>query len=263
MKRYLLIAAALALLTTAAQAEPLMPPLPPGIKPTMEYFKSAAARGAIHATYAAQNAPQEATAFVNRDCKLWAAAQPTGVIPGALPPDLLAKLQQKDFARNFETCERQKQLGKEQVAAQEAQARAQAALDAQQAAQREAERRAASERQIAAQEEAARQAAEAAKPINRLYRGYQYYAHIKFCNEVREGYLVKYVNDVELERAEIAIKAIVAQTTKEDAAIDTDDVWKKALKAVVGQYAEADVCKNSLVQLFKMSPQPVYQIAKP
>ena len=185
--------------------------------------------------------------------------QPTGVIPGALPPDLLAKLQQKDFARNFETCERQKQLGKEQVAAQEAQA----ALDARQAAQREAERRAASERQIAAQEEAARQAAEAAKPINRLYRGYQYYAHIKFCNEVREGYLVKYVNDVELERAEIAIKAIVAQTTKEDAAIDTDDVWKKALKAVVGQYAEADVCKNSLVQLFKMSPQPVYQIAKP
>ena len=57
MKRYLLIAAALALLTTAASG-PLMPPLPPGIKPTMEYFKSAAARGAIHATDAAQNAPK-------------------------------------------------------------------------------------------------------------------------------------------------------------------------------------------------------------
>jgi hypothetical protein len=261
MKKYLITAAAFALLTTAAQAETLMPPLPPGVKPTMEYFKSAAARGALHAQARMQQ--EDAIAFVNRDCNQWAAAQPTGVTPGALPPDLLAKLQQKDYARNFETCERQKQLGKEQVAAQEAQARAQAALDAQQAAQREAERRAASERQIAAQEEAARQAAEAAKPINRLYRGYQYYAHIKFCNEVREGYLVKYVNDVELERAEIAIKAIVAQTTKEDAAIDTDDVWKKALKAVVGQYAEADVCKNSLVQLFKMSPQPVYQIAKP
>ena len=181
---------------------------------------------------------QDPTAFVNLECEKWAAAQPTGVTPGALPPDLLAKLQQQDFARNLETCERQKQLGKEQVAAKEAQAQTQAALDAQQAAQREAERRTAAERQIAAQEEAARQAAEAAKPINRLFRGYQYYAHVKFCNDVREGYLVKYVNDVELERAEIAIKAIVAQTTKEDATIDTDDVWKKALKAVAGQFAE-------------------------
>jgi hypothetical protein len=260
MKR-LLTAAALALMTTAAHAEALMPPLPPGMKPTPEYFKSAAIRGGLHAN--ARFATQQPTAFVNRDCKLWATAQPTGVIPGALPPDLMKELEKRDFATHFETCERLKQLGKEQIAAQATQAQRQAEYEAQQAAQQEAERRAASERQIAAQEEAARQAAEAAKPINRLYRGYQYYAHIKFCNEVREGYLVKYVNDVELERAEIAIKAIVAQTTKEDAAIDTDDVWKKALKAVVGQYAEIEVCKASLIQLFKLSPQPVYQIAKP
>ena len=114
------------------------------------------------------------------------------------------------------------------------------------------------------QEEAAKQQAIIdAKPVNRLFRGYQYYAHVKFCNQVREGYLVKYVNDLEMERAEKAIKALVDKTTAEDTSIDTDYVWKEALKAVKGKYANDVLCRNSLVELFNLSPEPVYPITKP
>jgi hypothetical protein len=226
MKRSLFAAAALTLLTTAAQA---------------------------------QVSQEDPIAFANRDCNQWAAVQDLHVTPGSLSPVILKKLRQKEFASNLQYCETRKQFGKEKLAAKEAADRQAVAL----AAQRREQERVEAVRQEHQQEEARAQAIEAAKPINRLYRGYQYYAHVKFCNEVREGHLVKYVNDVEMERAETAIKAVVEQTTKEDASIDTDDIWKKALKAVSGRYAEIEVCKASLIQLFKLSPQPVYQIAKP
>src|SRR4051794_35024494 len=44
----------------------LMPPLPPGMKPTPEYFKSAAVRGGLRANSAARNG--QAIDFLDRDC---------------------------------------------------------------------------------------------------------------------------------------------------------------------------------------------------
>jgi Skp family chaperone for outer membrane proteins len=102
-----------------------------------------------------------------------------------------------------------------------------------------------------------------AKPSTRLYRGYQRYAFVKFCNDVRQGYAVQYVNDVELERAGKVIKALAAQTSAEDASIDTDDLWKQTLRSLEGKSAHDVMCKNTLIALFNMSPTPVYQIAKP
>jgi hypothetical protein len=100
-------------------------------------------------------------------------------------------------------------------------------------------------------------------PTNRLFNSYRLYAYVKFCNDVRQGYLVQYINDLELDRADKAIKAVVAQITKEDTSINTDDIWEKALRSLAGRYAEDAVCRNALNQLFKMSPEPVYTIPKP
>ena len=41
------------------------------------------------------------------------------------------------------------------------------------------------------------------------------YIFVKFCNEVRQGYAVVHVNDVELDRARTAIKAIEAKLVVE------------------------------------------------
>jgi hypothetical protein len=115
------------------------------------------------------------------------------------------------------------------------------------------------------QEEAdrAKQAIIDAKPINRLFRGYQYFGHVRFCNESRDGYLVQYVNDAEMEKAQRTIKDLVAQTTKEDPSIDTDDLWRKALNALKGAPSEQVQCQNSLIRLFKLAPTPVYSTEKP
>lgn len=168
----------------------------------------------------------------------------------------------------------------EQAAERERQAQEQAAERERQAQERERQRQAyealpahekaalaAAAAAQKAEQEAATLAREAAlrkqMVMTRLLDGYRFYAHVKWCYEVRDGYLVKYINDAELERAETAIKAIAEQAAKEDASIDTDDVWKKALKALQGKYAQDELCKMSLHQLFKMSPKPVYHIEKP
>ena len=111
--------------------------------------------------------------------------------------------------------------------------------------------------------EAQEQARIANLPINRLYRGYQLYALVKFCNEVREGYLVQYVNDTEMVRAKKAIKSIVDQAIKDDTTIDTDDVWKQALAAVQGKSASINFCQYALGELFNLSPTAIYTVAKP
>jgi hypothetical protein len=124
-------------------------------------------------------------------------------------------------------------------------------------------RRQYAERQKQQEAAAAAQAIIDAKPVNRLFRGYQYFGHVRFCHESRDGYLVQYVNDAEMEKAQRTIKDLVAQTTKEDPSIDTDDLWRKALNALKGAPSEQVQCQNSLIRLFKLAPTPVYSTEKP
>jgi hypothetical protein len=122
-----------------------------------------------------------------------------------------------------------------------------------------------------AREAAQERARFAALPSTRLLNGYRFFAHVRFCREARDGYASIYINDVEYERAEKVIKAIVEQTTKEDAAMNTDDVWEQALQSIAGhlqpyratQDGQRQVCQHSLQQLFNMPPTPVYSIQKP
>jgi len=107
---------------------------------------------------------------------------------------------------------------------------------------------------VAKADEAKEQARIGNLPINRLFRGYQLYVNVKFCKVVREGYLVQYVNDAEMARAEKAIRSIANQATKDDTTINTDDVWKQAVKTVQDKEASVSFCKQSLAQLLNRSP---------
>jgi len=48
----------------------------------------------------------------------------------------------------------------------------------------------------------------------RLLAGYAVFAPVAWCHDARDGYAYEYTNDVEIERAHAAIKAIVEQTRK-------------------------------------------------
>jgi hypothetical protein len=250
---------------------------------------------AVLATHATPGIAEED--WINRDCNRFGSSVVPPITPGSLTPDVLAKFRQK-FAPKIEAarqeCEFRKQMQIEANAAsdaankEEAKIRAQrqreyeAQRPAREAAEREAaveQERIAGERErerIADERERGRIAGERERerianlPFTRLLDGYRFFAHVKWCHDVRDGYAYKFINVVELERAEMAIKAIVAQSTKENASINTDDVWKQALASIAGHLRQRDtangldqVCQHSLQELFKISPTPVYSIAKP
>ncbi len=97
--------------------------------------------------------------------------------------------------------------------------------------------------------------AEAKKPGNRLLRGYKRYAYVKYCNEVRQGYVVVYVNDIELERAKTTVKAIEDDALREDGTLDTDATWKRAIREIGGLSVNRDQCQFELNALLQQSPR--------
>lgn len=119
--------------------------------------------------------------------------------------------------------------------------------------------------------EASERARLATIPSNRLLQTYRMSALITWCHEVREGYAYKYINDAELDRASIAIKAIVKQVTKDDATIDTDAIWQQALDEIQPHIRQLQydpdftrrACQEVLHKLFAQSPTQVYSIPKP
>jgi len=100
-------------------------------------------------------------------------------------------------------------------------------------------------------------------PSSRIVNAYRLYTMVKYCNQVREGYLVKYVNDVEMERAEVVIRAIVNKAKSEDPSVDTDKLWSQAQQATNGQMASQSYCEMYYNQLLHMSPVSPYNIRKP
>jgi len=181
------------------------------------------------------------------------------VNPNAVSPQLMAALNQKYAMRRQAAQASCDQIMREATARRKEWDKAQAA----EAERRKVEAELNRKRQEQAAAEAKEQARIANLPINRLFRGYQFYVHVKFCNEVREGYLVQYVNDAEMIRAEKAIKSVVDQSTTDDTSIDTDNVWKQAIAAVQGKPANINLCQHSLGQLLNLSPTAVYTVAKP
>jgi chemotaxis protein histidine kinase CheA len=133
---------------------------------------------------------------------------------------------------------------------------------------------------IAAQENARRQQAEAdaraaiaqevareeAKPENKLQRAYRAYGLVQYCNKVRQGYLVTYINDEEMDRAQIMIKATERMYVRQgfaDTSLTADSIWKRAMSQIGGQPIDSQSCKGYYHQLSDFSPVPSIQIEKP
>jgi hypothetical protein len=108
--------------------------------------------------------------------------------------------------------------------------------------------------------------AERRSPHGRVTEGYALYRLVRFCNEVRRGYLVQYVNDDELARATTAIQAIVRKAKNDEPGIDTDALWYRSAELIRrGRdfYANAEACQGELGALLRMSPVALYDDSKP
>ena len=109
------------------------------------------------------------------------------------------------------------------------------------------------------QQEKAREEAriEAARPINRLRLAYFNYMVVKKCYDVRLGYQLVYINEVELERAKRAVNAIETSAVKEDSSIDTSATWQEGvrmLEASKQQYVEQYFCQKTYNDLLNVAP---------
>lgn len=137
----------------------------------------------------------------------------------------------------------------------------QAALRAEEKARRQREQQRIKEQNAAVQE---LQRLEATPPV-RLYNAYRLYGYIQACHQEREGYAAVWINDVELARAEKAIKAIKAQAIADmpELGPTNDQVWEKSLQSLQGQRLFPELCQRSLQQLYGLSPVAAHTIVKP
>jgi hypothetical protein len=122
-------------------------------------------------------------------------------------------------------------------------------------------RRQATQAEIAAQaraHEAAHKQAEAlaaqnewlSHPPNQLNLFYQKYLYVESCHQARDGYLLVWVNDVQMERVKLAMTRLETAILKEDPTIDTAAVWDKVGKLklpAIYQYG-CQVTYNELIQ---------------
>jgi hypothetical protein len=102
-------------------------------------------------------------------------------------------------------------------------------------------------------------------PQNRLFRAYKLYAEVQFCSQVRQGYALVWVNDVELERAHIAAKAVEKAAVAEQSDLNTTDLWQQAVRSMKAEnwMANSWNCQQALEMLVHMSPVGVYTYQKP
>ena len=137
----------------------------------------------------------------------------------------------------------------------------QAALRAEEEARRQREQQRNKEQNAALQE---RQRLKATPPV-RLFNAYRLYGYIQACHQDRQGYAAVWINDVELARAEKAIKAIKAQAIIDEPKLGpaNDDVWQKSLNSLQGQRLIPELCQRSLNQLYGMSPVAAHDIRQP
>jgi hypothetical protein len=82
-----------------------------------------------------------------------------------------------------------------------------------------------------------------------LTNAYRVYAIVKYCNSTRQGYLVTYVNDVELDRARDKIKLIEAPYIAENKNLDTSGLFGEAVKSVGSFVINQQICHFALSQL--------------
>jgi hypothetical protein len=97
-----------------------------------------------------------------------------------------------------------------------------------------------------------------------LTRSYARYIFVQWCNQVRDGYLVVYVNESEAKWAKRAINAIQTGVTEQDSSIDTKKLWDEAWSVVRRTMnPDRDTCQFQLTKLVNQSGINVFKIEKP
>jgi hypothetical protein len=92
-----------------------------------------------------------------------------------------------------------------------------------------------------------------ATPASRVFVAYKHHAFLQFCHQARGGYLVQWIDDDEIDRADAVVKAVVAKAREQAPAIDTDEIWKAARQTIRGMFANLDMCQMEKNQLFGMA----------
>jgi hypothetical protein len=109
--------------------------------------------------------------------------------------------------------------------------------------------------------------AESKKPKSQLFVAYKLYAFAQFCHQLRQGYVVVYINDVEMERLRVVTKAIERRALVDDADLNTDALWRSAHETAMtknsGWYGTEATCRQAKNELMNMSPVSVYTYQKP
>ena len=100
---------------------------------------------------------------------------------------------------------------------------------------------------------------------------YSLYSQLQLCYQVREGYLAKYINDVELERARTVTKAIEKEALAIDPTLeqDLDRMFADADKSARSRFSNIikshrrEYCRSALTSLLRESPVSPFQTHRP
>jgi hypothetical protein len=76
------------------------------------------------------------------------------------------------------------------------------------------------------------------------------------------GYLLVFVNDIELDRARQAVKASERQLQEKDPNLNTTAIWNEASKQTSLPIGP-DQCKRTLGNLLNSSPKGAFQVPRP
>lgn len=96
-----------------------------------------------------------------------------------------------------------------------------------------------------------------------LLQLYKKWVYVSVCNKSREGYLVQYVNDVELERARRGVKGAERELLMRNPPLAErkDHIWQAALQEQVRVIQE--LCSKTASELWNASRDGAITVPKP
>jgi hypothetical protein len=95
-----------------------------------------------------------------------------------------------------------------------------------------------------------------------MFDVYRSWIYVSLCNQVRAGYMLVYVNDVELERARAAVKAVEKKFQVDDPKLDIAQLWKAASEPTSMPVTQ-DQCQRTLINLLHENPDGAFRIERP
>jgi hypothetical protein len=98
---------------------------------------------------------------------------------------------------------------------------------------------------------------------SQLLQLYKKWAYVSICNKAREGYLVQYVNDVELDRARRGVQGAERELIKRNPSLAErkDEIWQAALRDEVRVFPER--CQNTASELWNASRDGAIIVPRP